>query len=158
MDAEQPVNARQRTTLESRSFGTWLKRSREARRLGSKELAEKCGLARGVITELEQGTLRPNRAIDVYVRVAKGLELELGFVLYKAGFDMGESGLNMERLQRTEEIIELLGTNESRIRRAIAEGMEGFNIQGNYPLAERLGDALGKFDLVTERLREGRQT
>jgi transcriptional regulator with XRE-family HTH domain len=83
-------------------FGHWLRRYRRSRGWTQAQVAERGGLPKSILPYMEAGhrTDRPNwklgsSSIDTFMRLAKGLELDLGYVLEKAGYDLGH-GRNKE--------------------------------------------------------------
>jgi transcriptional regulator with XRE-family HTH domain len=145
------------TALDPEGFGSWLRRSREARGLEKKELAVLTQIRPGTLTEVEMGRLTPASGVELFARIAHGLGLELAYVLHKAGYDVGKGAVNMARLERVEMIIEDLDVRTPDIRRAMAEAMDRLDAVGDDSTANELGRALGALDLVTERIREGRK-
>jgi transcriptional regulator with XRE-family HTH domain len=147
--------------MDTKGFGSWLRRTRESRGLELKELAAACDIRVGTLGELELDNRRNPGipGIEIFARIARGLDLELSYVLHKAGFDLGAGGVNLDRLHRIEMLMEMLDQEAPMIRRAIAEGMDQLDGggTGRDETINRLGRALGALDLVTERVREGRR-
>jgi transcriptional regulator with XRE-family HTH domain len=136
-------------------FGKWLRGTRESHRLSKDELVRRSGVSKTTVTELENGHFRhPLPSLDTFLGISRGLDVELGYVLHKAGLPVG-LGVNMERLEHVEQTMELLDVAEHEIRKAMAEAIERFG--GPVPAARDLAQALAAFDLVVERLRAGRK-
>lgn len=154
--------------FDAETFASWLRRSREARGWNQTEFSERAGITRGTIRVFEKGEHKGGLpTVEIFERLAAGLELDLGFVLHKAGYNVGTDGVNMERLQRLEDTMRILDEAEPALRETLAEALH--RIDSTPPagaveeerilrLGDKLGRALGVLDLVTTRLRAGRST
>lgn len=70
---------------EAKEFGQWVRRARTARGWNQRELGKRGGISHGQISRLElngEGFL----SIPLMEGIAKGLSLELGYVMSKAGW------------------------------------------------------------------------
>lgn len=142
-------------------FGDWLRRARLGIPLNLVEFSKSCELNVGTVRDLEL-TRREEAAfsLEVFVRIAKGLNMDLAYVLHRAGFDVGADGIKVSRLSAIEGALEVFVEHEHTMRSAVAEAMAfvdgsdkpmwaGRSVVG---LISDLGRALGALDLVTERL------
>lgn len=155
------------TTREQR-FGNWLRRVRESKKMTVTEVARKGGIGRSTYEGFERANRRSrgttgtgvasieNTPAGQFVALAEGLDLELGYVLHKAGFALDAGGTNMDRLMRVEGIIDVLDAREHGLRAALAEAIDRLDTVGDTETAKRLAVELAGLDLVTTRLREGR--
>jgi transcriptional regulator with XRE-family HTH domain len=149
--------------MDGPGFAAWLKRTREARGEYVRELAKRSGIGATRLTQLEQGHLPESYApsVNLFVRLAAALEVELTYVLHKAGYPTGVAGVNMDRLHRIELLMEQLANVEPTIRSAIVEAHDALSARTPYypePILDKLRRALVELDLTTERIREGRKT
>lgn len=142
-------------------FGDWLRRARLGIPLNLVEFAKACELNVGTVRDLEL-TRREEAAfsLEVFVRVAKGLNMDLAYVLHRAGFDVGAGGIKVSRLSAIEGALELFVEHEHTMRSAMAEAMAAVDRPNAREDVDRLisdlGRGLGALDLVIERLiREG---
>lgn len=124
-------DARRQATLKSRldpDFGPWLKRMRQQRGLKMQQFAEKCDIGYTTLQTMENEVGREaTLAVALFVKIADALGIELGYVLYKAGFDIGRDGINMARLKRVETAAEAFELCEPELRSALAEAMAAFD-------------------------------
>lgn len=138
------------------SFGPWLRRARESRGMMVKDFASAAGLGRSTVHDLEQGRSGGGSvAVHTFQRLALGMGLDLGYVLHKAGFEVGVDGVNLARLAAVEEVLSLLDGSEPLLRRAMAEAVEALDVLAP-DAAEDVRRALVRYDLVVERLRDRR--
>lgn len=146
-------------------FAGWIKRTRDARGLSTKDLADKAGLSTGVVQGLLNGEASALTPVHTYQRLALGLDLDLSYVMHRAGFDIGPGGINMQRLERVEAVVDRLDKAEPALRRALAEGAEALahppdaHVLGGASSAairQLLVEGLAHLDLITERLKEAK--
>lgn len=135
-------------------FGPWLKRVRQSKKLKQDDVCERAGLGRTTITAWENSRVN-FPTVDAMARLAVGYDLDLGYLMHKAGFDIGASGLDLVRLRRIEKVFEVLDAGAPVIRRALAESYQAVPMtEETQQHLHRIGEALASLDLVTERLRE----
>ena len=153
------------TAFNAHEFGDWLRRSREMRGLTKGELSERAPINRGTLQQFEKGEHGGIPSVEIFQRLARGLELDLGYVLHQAGYDVGREGVNMARLKRVEAVLDALDDDAPKIRLALAEAIKALDAAergiahiATDSLLAQLGRALGALDVVTERLREDRPT
>ncbi len=148
------------TAFDAVAFGKWLRGTRESQGLSKQELADKAQLRTNSLGEIENAS-RQRRgeysttipSVELFARLAHGLGVELGYVLYKAGFEVGIHDVNMARLDRVEAVLSLLDERSPGMRKAMAEAAN--DLKGRAGSAE-LALAMADLDLITERLREQR--
>lgn len=141
-------------------FGAWLKRVRASKKLLQREVAERAGVNTNTYTNLENSLVERvgTPSVAVFERVAHALDLDLGYVLHKAGFDIGAAGVNLTRLAKVESILETLAAGQHEIRKGLAGAMHAAEQQPTLfdhdQVVAEMGRALAAFDLITERLHE----
>jgi transcriptional regulator with XRE-family HTH domain len=76
------------------AFGRWVRRYRISHGWSQKDVTDRGDMAEGIMFYLERGGGRnlDMRPISTFVRLARGLELDLGYVLERAGYDPGHAG------------------------------------------------------------------
>ena len=144
-------------------FGAWVERQRKAKGMSLSQLAEASGLHSGTIRDFETMTAK-KISIDSFQRLSQGLQVEFGYMLYKAGFDIGRDGMDMARIRRVEVLGEAWRELEHDMRRALAEAAQALSVKaGTDPMVtvedpltvvRRVSAALSTLDVVTERLRD----
>jgi transcriptional regulator with XRE-family HTH domain len=160
MSATKATNAAPKSTL-SPEFGTWLRRARMGLPQNLLEFASAAELSPGTVRDLELGhRLTGVFSIEVFVRIANTLGMELGYVLHKAGFDIGRDGIDLGRLNRIEQAVEALIRNEGDLRLALSEALAEVDVPGptnprREELIGELGRGLAALDRTVERLRHG---
>jgi transcriptional regulator with XRE-family HTH domain len=81
---------KQETDSKPEAFGRWVRRYRTSRGWTVREVGDRGGLSHSNVTWIELGAQTLDaRAILTYVHLSKGLELDLGYVLERAGYDLG---------------------------------------------------------------------
>jgi transcriptional regulator with XRE-family HTH domain len=138
----------------------WLRRMRTARKLNITEMAQKMDVNPQTYRSLEMGKTG-SYYIGLFQILADTLGIELGYVLHKAGFDVGREGLNSVRLQRAEAVADAFAGMAEQIRSAMAEAMNALDPKlpvaadrPNERAIDNLGRALGLLDLAEGRLRD----
>jgi transcriptional regulator with XRE-family HTH domain len=141
------------------AFGPWLKKTRAQLGWTQESLAAATGLNDQLIRGMERGTRHPY-TLYAFVKLAEVLSMELGYLLHKAGLDVGREGLSSVKLQRAEQIADAFEEIASTIRAALAEGINVLNPHlppadkaANAKVSADMGVALGVLDVAESRLR-----
>lgn len=149
------------TRKQNVEFGEWFERLRENRGFTGTGLAEAVGVNRGTIRRLENGEIFNSVPVALYERIAKALGVDLGYLLSRAGYSMGASGVNLARLGRVEVICDAYAEIHSVVRAALSDAMVALDKPGPLepePEATResliagCARALAVIDSATERL------
>jgi transcriptional regulator with XRE-family HTH domain len=134
-------------------FGNWLRRARMGLKMNLREFAKVCGLSQSTVTSFELSRrLEGAFYIDLFVRLADGLNMDLGHVLQRAGFDLGLDGAKLATLRRVEDAVEVFMEHEESVRRALAEAAQISDVV----YTDDIVRGLAAFDLVVERMRRER--
>lgn len=105
-------------------FGPWLRRARESLHMTVKEFADRADLSTSTVTNFESGNRMAGAiAVEMFVRFSRALNMDLGYVLYKAGFDIGPDGVSLSKLRRIEMVAEDFAEHVSPLRSALAEAI-----------------------------------
>lgn len=135
-------------------FGPWLRRARESLHMTVKEFAERADLSTSTVTNFESGSRMAGAiAVELFVRFSRALNMDLGYVLYKAGFDIGPDGVNLSKLRRVEMVAEDFAKHEWPLRFALAEAIGEFDRRGDDRMILELSRGLAALDRMSERLR-----
>jgi transcriptional regulator with XRE-family HTH domain len=140
----------------SPEFGKWLRSTRESMRLTVKDFAERAGMTAGTITNFEKGHRSEGVfSVDVFRQLAEALNMDLGYVLYKAGYDLGPDGINLAALKRVEAVADDFAEYASDLRIALADAIGEFDKPGNGDdgMIIELARGLAALDRLSERLR-----
>lgn len=138
-------------------FPEWLERTRLGLGLNAQALADKAKLHRGVVARMERGEYSDS-ALSVYVRLADALEVELGYLLYRAGFDVNREGIDLARVQRIETVTSVFEDILVTVRSALAEAhhlLDGTTILPAPPVDQattNIAAALAVLDAADVRL------
>jgi transcriptional regulator with XRE-family HTH domain len=138
-------------------FGPWLRRTREGMRVSVKEFAERAGLNTGTITNFEKGhRLTGAFTVEVFEQLAMALEVDLAYMLFKAGYKLGPDGIDAARLKRMEVVAGDFAEHAPDLRLALANAIGEAERRDNKRLQLELGRGLAALDRMAERLsREG---
>lgn len=141
-------------------FAPWVERWLKTRGLSRSAFAKASGIQPDTFTKLlRDAELRVD--VQTFVALARGMNLELSYVLHKAGFDIGADGVNMPRLQRAESIVAAYGEIYDETRYALAETAILLNADDESDISplvprdvqEHVTRALTKLEVVTARLK-----
>lgn len=140
-------------------FAEWFQRARLNLGLTKDEMAKRAHLSPDTISEFEKGekTGKPIM-IGTFVGIADAFNMDLAYVLTKAGVRLGTSGVNIARLNRVEAAADAFARAETQTRRTLAEAMfalehrEDLTDEEVARLVGQLGRSLGHVDLLAERL------
>jgi transcriptional regulator with XRE-family HTH domain len=102
------------------TFGPWAQKLLDQQGWTKIKAAEMAGIHQDTLRRLFKGGPM-NVEISVFEGLAKALNMDLGFVLHKAGFEIDPDGVKMERVQRVQSVADTYGEVESICRSALAE-------------------------------------
>lgn len=143
----------------SPTFAPWVERYMRAHGLSKAKLADMAHIHVQTLSRLLQGgSVRVE--IQTFVGLAEAMNIELAFLLHKAGFDIGADGINVPRLERVEAVANAFSEIQDDCRSAMVEAAHLLDgRESNLPdgsiadVRERVIEAVAKFDLATSRLR-----
>lgn len=140
-------------------FGDWLRRAREAKGFTLTSFARAIDMHSDSYRSFERGEPAAYY-LGSFIRIAKGLDIELGYLLHKAGFDIGRDGINTARLKRAESVTDAIEHITGTLRAALSEavtlvtnGMNPTSADAQTKALADIGVALALLDAAEGRLR-----